>query len=207
MCLSVAGLEALSCNSLSWRHPLPRSLTALSANFSSETQEDQLCVVLRQLPALKHLSLYVDFRQTPDLLAALAFAPRLTYLSMLCIEAAAPQLGALPDSLEVVRLQIPSAVNYDIEQWLTRLAALPCCHSLMLIGFRLTGDAAVRGGMGSFPALRRLWCAAGDLAPLEAARAAAGLPPIELAACPRRSGCSPPRRWQCPTSASRHARC
>ena len=54
----------------------------------------------------------------------------------------------------------------------------------MLIGFPLTGDAAVRGGMSGSPALRRLWCAASDMAPLEAARAAAGLPPIELAGRP-----------------------
>ena len=177
MCLSVAGLEAL----LSWRHPLPRSLTALSTgglpHDISVRAQDQLYVVLRRLPALAHLSVCISLRHAPDLFAALAVAPRLTYLSMSCSGMAPPELGALPASLEVVRLQM--LMYYDL--WLTRLAALPCCHSLMLIGYRLTGDAAVRSGMGGSPALRRLWCAVVDMAPLEAARAAAGLPPIEVA--------------------------
>ncbi len=45
----------------------------------------------------------------------------------------------------------------DLELWLTRLAALPCCHSLMLSGSHVSSDM-VRGCLGGFPVLRRLWC-------------------------------------------------
>ncbi len=92
----------------------------------------------------------------------------------------------LPSSLEVVRISRDnhSNLNFEMEQWLPVLAALPFCHSLALpsnvLQYWEFDAMAVRCGLATSPSLRLLVIEHEALPALAAERTVRGLPCVVL---------------------------